>query len=523
MSPIAPILERNTGKIRFAVDDVKPAADRLPTVFARSQFEQVLTTTLLAFSHDETFETIADREIHPLALAVHAAFSEHRPLVLTPDIIWLTIAQGVAQHINNNAEELRANFVSHQGKDKLVAEIDILPTLPTQWAEIIEQWTLLLRERVGADVYRLMECNFSTTTSITHIASHVVMMDAFQQYFDYVVLCVCGIPEISLLGTVADWQSIYDRVASLSRYNLGWWTARLLPICQEFINTAAGKPDRDFWQCIYKPQAVYAVDYMTGWLTDLFPYLRDGITKAPTVRNHVLALDRCKLPTRDNEEDIIALFGVPADGIALTALPMGISQVGFKLVDRSADRSTTLDLELIAGFIGVHQDLQRILQPEIGWGVRDRTDGFSQLLERIQQEHLTQPPWDRSRCRSNSIPRELVQMLERFDGATIYRDRDRSWQILPARLWEEYWDYDESPRFCACGVTPFIDLSDGRSIAYNFNFRSQKCWFFLGNKEKRFASSTLIATSPIELFNRMLAADGAYYFDEPNFQPSIES
>jgi Domain of unknown function (DUF4419) len=523
MSSIAPILERNTGKIRFGVDDVKPAVDRLPTVFARTQFEQVLTTPLLAFSHEDTFETIADREIHPLALAVHTAFSEHRPLVLTPDIIWLTIAQGLAQHINNHAEELRANFVSHQGKEKLVAEIDNLPTLPTQWAEIIEQWTLQLRDLVGADVYRLMECNFSTTTSITRIASHVVMMDVFQQYFDFVVLCVCGIPEISLLGTVADWQSIYERVASLERYNLGWWTARLLPICQEFINTAAGKPDRDFWQCIYKPQAVYAAEYMTGWLTDLFPYLRHGITKSTTVRNHVLALDRCELPMPANEENLAALLGFSPHRIALTALPLGISQVGFKLIDRSADCSTSLDLELIAGFIGVHQDSQGILQPEIGWGVRDRTDGFSQLLERIQQEHLTQLPWDRSNCPSDSIPRELVQMLARFDGATLYPDRTHSWQILPAQLWQEYWDYAESPRFCACGVTPFIDLSDGRSIAYNFNFRSQKCWFLLGNKEDEFASSMLIATSPIELFDRILAADGAYYFDEPNFQLAIES
>ncbi|WP_310481301.1 DUF4419 domain-containing protein, partial [Chamaesiphon sp. VAR_48_metabat_403] len=121
MSSIAPILERSTGKIRFGVDNVKPAVDRLPTVFARSQFEQVLTTPLLAFSHDEAFETIADREIHPLALAVHAAFSEHRTFQLTPDIIWLTISQGFAQHINNHAEELRSSFVSHQGKEKLVA------------------------------------------------------------------------------------------------------------------------------------------------------------------------------------------------------------------------------------------------------------------------------------------------------------------------------------------------------------------------------------------------------------------
>ena len=514
MSSIAPILEHSTGKIRFRVDDVEAAVDRLPTVFARSQFERVLTTPLLAFSHDETFETIADGEIHPLALAVHAAFSEHRSLQLTPDIIWLTIAQGFAQHINNNAEELRSSFVSHQGKEKLVAAIDNLPTLPAHWAEAIEQWTLLLRDRVGADVYRLMECNFSTTTPITRIASHVVMMDTFQQYFDYVVMCVCGIPEITLLGTVADWQSIYDRVASLKQYNLGWWIDRLLPICQEFIDTAQGKPDRDFWQCIYKPQSVYAAEYITGWLADLFPYLQDRITKAPTIRNYLFDLDRCKLPDLTNERDPMGWFGSSNNGISLTALPLGRSQVSFKLTYNA----TNLDLELIAGFIGVRQDLYGLLQPEIGWGVRDSTDRFSRLLDRIQQEHITQPPLDRSICQLDSVPRELVQLLERFDGAILYGDRDCSWHILPTHEWESYWHngYPED-RLCCSSVSPFIDLSDGRSIAFNFNPVSQQCWFLLGNKQDEFASSTKIATNTIELFERILTADGAYYFDESSF------
>ncbi|WP_310484521.1 DUF4419 domain-containing protein [Chamaesiphon sp. VAR_48_metabat_403] len=512
MSSIAPILERSTGKIRFGVDDVKPAIDRLPTVFARSQFEQVLTTPLLAFSHDEAFETIADREIHPLALSVHAAFSEHRSLQLTPDIIWLTIAQGFAQHINNNAEELRASFVSHQGKEKLVAEIDNLPTLPAHWATVIEQWTLLIRDRVGADVYQLMECNFSTTTPITRIASHVVMMDAFQQYFDYVMLCGCGIPEITLLGTVADWQNIYDRVASLKQYNLGWWVDRLLPICQEFINTAQGKPDRDFWQCIYKPQSVYEVEYMTGWLADLFPYLRDRITKAPTVRNRLLDLDCCKLPHPTDKD---TWFSPPSNGIALTDLPLGISQVAFKLVYRQLDTTTKLDLKSIAGFIGVRQDPSGRLQPEIGWGVRDSTDRFGRLLDRIQQEHITEPPLDRSSRLPESIPRELVQMLKRFNGATIHGDRDRTWHILPTHEWEDYWndDYPDN-HLCAITIAAFIDLSDGRSIAFNFNFRSQQCWFLLGNKQDKFSSSTVIATSAIELFDRMLASDEGYFFDE---------
>ncbi|WP_442935794.1 DUF4419 domain-containing protein [Nostoc sp.] len=60
----------------------------------------------------------------------------------------------------------------------------------------------------------MLECNFSTTTPITHTASHVVMMNAFQKYFDYVMYCVCGIPEITLLGTVEDWQSISDRTGT---------------------------------------------------------------------------------------------------------------------------------------------------------------------------------------------------------------------------------------------------------------------------------------------------------------------
>ncbi len=48
-----------------------------------------------------------------------SAFSEHRPLLLTPDTIWMTIAQGFAQHINNNAERLRYQFVDGSSKTEL--------------------------------------------------------------------------------------------------------------------------------------------------------------------------------------------------------------------------------------------------------------------------------------------------------------------------------------------------------------------------------------------------------------------
>ena len=50
---------------------------------------------------------LADVSYHPVVAAVHRAFMEHRPLCLSPDMIWLMIIQGVANHINAHAEELR--------------------------------------------------------------------------------------------------------------------------------------------------------------------------------------------------------------------------------------------------------------------------------------------------------------------------------------------------------------------------------------------------------------------------------
>ena len=48
---------------------------------------------------------------HSLIEAVQIAFSQHRPLVLSPDSIWLAIAQGFSHHLAANAEVLRDRVV----------------------------------------------------------------------------------------------------------------------------------------------------------------------------------------------------------------------------------------------------------------------------------------------------------------------------------------------------------------------------------------------------------------------------
>jgi len=95
-------------------------------------------------------------------------------------------------------------------------------------------------------------------------------MDTFASYFDYAMMCVCGIPKITIEGSLDDWQRIRARVEVLSTYELEWWVSRLRPILDEFVLTAGGYPTPEFWKAIYKPEKAYGDEGATGWITDLF-------------------------------------------------------------------------------------------------------------------------------------------------------------------------------------------------------------------------------------------------------------
>lgn len=188
--------------------------------------------------------------------AVYLAFSQHRPLVLTPDVIWLTLAQGFAHHVNNHAEALRSCLVAQKGKVTL-NPITWERSSSQDWAAVIQQWSLGIQEHIPAEFGELMLCNFTTTTPTIRTASQVVMMDVFQQYFDCAVMCICGIPTITVRGSVEDWVAIRKRVDVMAGYHLEWWTDRLKPIYDGFIDTVQGHPSQWFWKHIYSPKEIY--------------------------------------------------------------------------------------------------------------------------------------------------------------------------------------------------------------------------------------------------------------------------
>ena len=302
-------------------------------------------------------KTWADSRIsvHPLIDAVNLAFSDHRPLILSPDTIWLTIVQGFAQHLRLNAEAFRGRIVSHHGKTDL--RIKILPLDASEWPHMISRFASQIRDNSDPFLYETLSCEFSTTTPTIKTAYQIALMEGFDRYFEYVLEYVCGIPKITLEGTPEDWQRIRDRIEVLATFDFSWWTARLGPVLDQFISTAKGAPDLTFWQAIYKPREMYDSKLATGWIVDLFPYLG---REASIKRNSHLEAERIDwLPQATDSNQSL--------GASLESFPAGISRVPI-VIEFSDDTKTAI--ELLGGFFGVSQALEDgALSPIISWAV----------------------------------------------------------------------------------------------------------------------------------------------------------
>ena len=60
-------------------------------------------------------------------------------------------------------------------------------------------------------------------------------MGAMKHYFNYSMRGGCGIPQITLEGSIDDWQEIRRRVEKFQEYGLEEWAIVLEPILDQFV------------------------------------------------------------------------------------------------------------------------------------------------------------------------------------------------------------------------------------------------------------------------------------------------
>jgi hypothetical protein len=203
---------------------------------------------------------------------------------------------------------------------------------------------------------------------VERAAAGVVLLDAVQSYFQYVLETRCGIPEITLEGTPGDWQALADRAEGFAEFGLEVWIETLRPILRQFVRASQGDVDKPFWQSLYKINDQSGGPVITGWLTAFFPYLKDTETGRPSIPVGEFfgtgrrSPDELLYPDRNPSRSSFA------HGPTVRCLPGGLSKAPF----RWEYFDELFDMEFLGGFVGVAQDAATLaLRPEIGWAVRE--------------------------------------------------------------------------------------------------------------------------------------------------------
>jgi hypothetical protein len=331
---------------------------------------------------------------HPLLGALHFAFAQHRPLCLSPDIIWLTLTQGLANHINLNAERLRRQFVRHDGQLSIVVRRDefIKGSPENPWPGVFAEFSEHIQGHIG-EAHGWIVADYSTTGPVERAASEIVLLDAMQAYFRYEVHTACGIPQVLLEGSADDWQTLGRRVQEWRRFDLDWWVQPLQPILGQFVAAARGKVDRNFWNSIYKWHGADGSGpppYVSGWILKLFPYLNPvtGFFReqrgAPSLRRNDW-LDRA--PGRGHGPGLDQFPHLPARAPFL-----------WKYYKQE------FDMEFVGGLVGIRQDPDSLaLRPDIGWAILDKGRIAQIRVEekeriRVETERQTRQAADRERA-----------------------------------------------------------------------------------------------------------------------------
>jgi len=304
---------------------------------------------------------------HPFVSAAAEAFRSHLPLVLSPDDVWLCIAQAAGRHIGAHAESLRDRLVDHRGKLTIEVRRDdfVLDSPDNDWPGVFAEFADRVKDHSGA-IHRLFRVDFSTTGLVERAAQDVALLAAAKSFFDWKLSTLCGIPSITLLGDSKDWSLLQAKADELETIGLRPWLNALRPALDAFAAASRGDADPNLWRSFFKWDGQSGGSAVTGWINVLFPTL-----EYPELRSGEVTI-----PTRPNRLAHVWRRGADDGKDPPKETNFGTGLASAPLIWQCL--SQTFEMEMIAGFVGVSQDPEtRAVRPAIGWAVASKDDALA--------------------------------------------------------------------------------------------------------------------------------------------------
>jgi len=215
------------------------------------------------------------------------SYNNHWALRTSPEDWWYSIIYKIAiaidQHSTN--EKVRKFFVSHEGKKKLTVTVG--PSIyGVDYAWFLDSMTRQIEENVKVPKYvDILKADFSTSTACHVICSEITIMASVQEFFEYGMMLLCGIPAVEMEGNLEDWKHlkhkfhILKKILKPIRECVGlakkWWND-VSGVFDHLIDTFDGKPDTDWWSRIIskEPYGSGGQSFYEGWFITQFLGLR---------------------------------------------------------------------------------------------------------------------------------------------------------------------------------------------------------------------------------------------------------
>ena len=222
------------------------------------------------------------------------AYNQHHDLVWRPDDVWQAILTQFSLYVMKNAEALRDKFVDFQGKRELTILTD--GTLYTvDFGDLAKRMVdeQIIKNIKDPTIAEWILPKFTTTTNNDRIVASVTMMATLKEYFHYGFCCRCGLPSVTLLGTVDDWKLLHQRVDRLLEFDnqggdMKKWHRLLTGVLDEFIKTKSGVANIEFWQKIYDFSRGSGKKSISGWISVFAVFNEHGKWQGDKRRlNHV--------------------------------------------------------------------------------------------------------------------------------------------------------------------------------------------------------------------------------------------
>ena len=364
-------------QVTFKVDDVEPAKDLLKDTTLLPCLNYISNKPFEVVDTLDYNKNIVPCRNNAFVSSVYYAYADHRPLALSPDDIWNVIAQGIGIHLDHNIDEYGKKLLKEDYQKELYVRNDEMLNMTSKaWGESINNISNQLKRQCKTSSYNYFVEEFTTTTSTIKTVYRINLMYTYKKKFSYSGGSGCGIPTITLNGSIEDWQKIYDNLEKLDHYGMGFWKEELKPILKEFINAYKGDVNKEFWQGMFKEHMAYGVHNLSGWIIKFFPYIKykDYSSEKDIDDEWMVELNYKINPYLKGERYWVS-------DLNMSTIPSGLTKVDFRwdILNGKGKVIEVRDMNLYGGFVGVHQDEETMtLSPVISWGVTYKDSAFEE-------------------------------------------------------------------------------------------------------------------------------------------------